>query len=435
MKKSIHAILIIFIFYFNLIYAQKWVNICPSFIPEDIYGLDGVFKNEYEGWIIGVGELPQRLYRTTDGGITWNIQMSKDSIFYSDLSFVNDNYGWMKVSKWVGPNLNYEYFLYRTNNGGIAWMPVSNPPDSAFYAITFVDSLIGFSGGTNAIYKTTDGGESWVIQDFIGEERFGIHDIYFVDKQYGWAVGGSSDFTDCGIILNTIDSGKTWQTQLPITLPLRAVCFSNRVHGCAVGLNVFGGGIVLITNDSGKNWQVIYLPSPWLNDVVLTDDSTGWVVGEYGYIGKTEDGGQTWNQVESGIDADLNRIVFVDSGNVGYIFGENNTLLKYDKYGNSVEDRLLSPNQFELHQNYPNPFNSQTVITYKLDKAYNVSVKVYDIMGREVSILVNRRQMSGSYQAVWDGKDKQGKEVGSGIYLIGLRAGSYNQVRKMTLNR
>jgi len=295
-------------------------------------------------------------------------------------------------------------------------MPVSNPPDSAFYAITFVDSLIGFSCGTNAIYKTTDGGESWIIQDFIGEEGFGIHDIYFVDKQYGWAVGGNSDFTDSGIILNTIDSGKTWQTQLPITLPLRAVCFSNRVHGCAVGLNVFGGGIVLATNDSGENWQVIYLSSPWLNDVVFTDDSTGWVIGEYGYIGYTEDGGQTWTQVESGTDADLNRIVFVDSGNIGYIFGENNTLLKYEKNGNYIENKSLSPVQFTLYQNYPNPFNTITTITFSLTEASQVKTEVYDLTGRCVAVLCDRHYPTGTYSVQFDGS-----ALASGIYILHSR--------------
>jgi len=446
MKRDLFVYLIICLFSAIQIRSQELVNICPSFIPDDIYGLDGMFKNEYEGWIIGIGELPQRLYRTTDSGKTWDIQMSRDSIFYSDLCFVNDNYGWMKVSKWIGPNSNYEYYLYRTNDGGITWNQASSPPDFAFYAITFVDSLNGYSGGRNEIFMTIDGGKTWSEQ-YIDREveeilsgdtvrydaSFSIEDLIFVDKQYGWAVGNRNDITDCGIILNTINSGRSWQIQLPETLIMKAVFFLNNLHGFAVGANVWWEGVIMVTNDGGENWQDMYLPCSWLNDVIFTDDSTGWIVGDYGFIWYTEDSGQTWTQVESGTDTDLNRVVFVYNGNVGYIFGESNTLLKYDKNGNYIENKSLSPVQFTLYQNYPNPFNTQTVIVYNMEITGDVILKIYDLNGKEVITLLNKQIYPGSHQVVWNGKDNRGNKMSSGIYFYELRTGKLRRVCKMIL--
>lgn len=302
-------------------------------------------------------------------------------------------------------------------------------------------------GGSNTIYRTTDGGKSWVAQNIDREVEqilsgdtvrydatFTIVDIFFIGDLNGWAAGNRNDVTDCGIILNTKDGGESWQIQIPETLILRAIYFSNDQHGCAVGSNVWWQGVILVTDDGGENWQDMYFPYGFFNDVVFTNDSTGWVVGDYGFIWFTDDGGQTWTQVESGTDVDLNRIVFVDNGNIGYIFGEDNTLLKYDRNGNSVEeDNFLTPSQFKLNQNYPNPFNAQTVILYNIEKTNNATLNIYDLKGKEVITLLNEKICSGSHQVAWNGKDKYGNEVSSGIYFYVLQTGLNSQVRKMIL--
>lgn len=408
MKRCVFAFVIIYLFNIIQIRSQEWVKITPTFNPKGNYNMSlGIFIDEDNGWFTET--FPGRTWLTQDGGLTWYMQIDSSAVWSYNIEFLDCNYGWI-----IGKRISdYIPFLKRTKDGGENWEMLSLPGE--FFVIDFIDSLKGFAGG-DSIYKTTDGGESWEVQKFIGEERLGIYDIYFVDEQYGWAVGGNADYTDSGIILNTIDSGKTWQTQLPITFPLNAVCFSNILHGCAVGLNVFGGGIVLTADDGGENWQTINLPSPWLNDVVFANDSTGWVVGEYGYIGYTEDGGQTWTQVESGTDADLNRIVFVDSGNVGYIFGENNTLLKYDKTVNVVGSKCFSPYQFELRQNYPNPFNPTTTITFCLPEASQVKTEVYDLTGRCVAVLCDRHYPVGTYSLQFDGT-----ALASGIYILRSR--------------
>ncbi|MDA0744994.1 MAG: right-handed parallel beta-helix repeat-containing protein [bacterium] len=88
---------------------------------------------------------------------------------------------------------------------------------------------------------------------------------------------------------------------------------------------------------------------------------------------------------------------------------------------------------FGVEQNYPNPFNPDTAIPYQLPEAGEVSLIVYNTLGQQVKVLMNERQEAGYYRAVWDGKDRLGRQVASGIYLVRLEAGTFTQVRKMVL--
>ncbi len=79
-----------------------------------------------------------------------------------------------------------------------------------------------------------------------------------------------------------------------------------------------------------------------------------------------------------------------------------------------------------LQQNYPNPFNPNTVIIYQLPVSSFAKLKVYDILGNEIAILVNERQNAGSYSVEFDASNYP-----SGIYYYKLEAGSFSEVRKM----
>ena len=85
---------------------------------------------------------------------------------------------------------------------------------------------------------------------------------------------------------------------------------------------------------------------------------------------------------------------------------------------------------FSLGQNYPNPFNPTTVISYQLPAASDVRLVVYDVLGREVAVLVNERKTPGSYEVKFDGSG-----LTSGVYLYRLTAGSFVQTRKLLLLR
>ncbi len=90
---------------------------------------------------------------------------------------------------------------------------------------------------------------------------------------------------------------------------------------------------------------------------------------------------------------------------------------------------------FRLSQNYPNPFNPTTTIRYALPKAARVELTIYNTLGQKVRTLVQKKQPAGQYQVQWDGRDKQGRAVPSGVYLYKLKAGDFVQAKKMLLVR
>ncbi len=95
----------------------------------------------------------------------------------------------------------------------------------------------------------------------------------------------------------------------------------------------------------------------------------------------------------------------------------------------SDTDRL--PKVFALQQNYPNPFNPSTQIRYDLPRAVPVTLTVYNILGRQVVTLVDELQAAGSYAVRWNGRDQQGKLVGTGVYVYRIQAGPQGALRKM----
>ncbi len=93
-----------------------------------------------------------------------------------------------------------------------------------------------------------------------------------------------------------------------------------------------------------------------------------------------------------------------------------------------IAEANTKPNCFKVYQNYPNPFNPSTVISYSLSSPAKVSIKVYDIMGTQVSTLVNQEKPSGTHQVEFDGS-----KLPSGIYYYRLAAGSFMQTKKMMM--
>lgn len=88
---------------------------------------------------------------------------------------------------------------------------------------------------------------------------------------------------------------------------------------------------------------------------------------------------------------------------------------------------------FKLLQNYPNPFNPTTRIVYAIPKSSFVKLKIYDILGRVVKTLVNRKEEAGKYSITWNGDDESGSKVSSGVYFCKIEAGKFKSVRKMVM--
>jgi hypothetical protein len=94
-----------------------------------------------------------------------------------------------------------------------------------------------------------------------------------------------------------------------------------------------------------------------------------------------------------------------------------------------VEDDIYTQsNFFNLEQNYPNPFNPTTIINYQIPELSFVTIKVYDVLGNEIEILVNEEKPYGYYEVEFNAD-----EITSGIYFYRLQAGSFVETKKMVL--
>lgn len=93
----------------------------------------------------------------------------------------------------------------------------------------------------------------------------------------------------------------------------------------------------------------------------------------------------------------------------------------------------LVPDVFSLAQNYPNPFNNATIIYYSLPEECQVQIEVINIVGQHVTTLVDKRQPAGHYNISWNGIDRNGEEVASGIYFYRIDAGRFVDSKKMIL--
>ncbi|MBU1099347.1 MAG: T9SS type A sorting domain-containing protein [Bacteroidetes bacterium] len=143
------------------------------------------------------------------------------------------------------------------------------------------------------------------------------------------------------------------------------------------------------------------------------------------------------------IDINVNRVATVSVLNAQWIGSETITFTVTDPDGNSTNNEVsftvasstgleinsnAIPIEFELTQNYPNPFNPGTVIRYGIPEQTDVTLRVYDVLGREVTTLINETQSVGYYEYEWNASDNA-----SGIYFYILDAGSFREVRKMIL--
>ncbi len=121
-------------------------------------------------------------------------------------------------------------------------------------------------------------------------------------------------------------------------------------------------------------------------------------------------------------------------------FGDNFRNLWFDNsaWPVDVEEEMTEegvPAEFSLSPNYPNPFNPQTRISYFIPEASRVRLEIFNILGQRIKTLVDEEQAAGRVEVSWDGTDKDGNDVASGVYLYKLEAGNSSQSNKMVLMR
>lgn len=354
------------------------------------------------------------VFRTTNSGSDWIFQdIGGDNLM--DVSFIDVNNGWV-----VGTYGS----IYRTTDAGTNWNLLIDWNLSYLYSITFINPNEGWAvGNKGTIIKTTNGGTNWESKS-VGN-TVTLEDIFFVDNNNGWVVGWIFPEQDSCIIFRTTDGGITYQEQYRENeTQLMGVYFTDIYNGAAVGW----GGRILRTTNGGISWFK-QASSGYYSDVCFTNLNCGWVVGLGGKLLKTTDGGINWINQPIGTSEDLWSISFIDSLN-GVIVGGHSIILRTTNGGVTFleEENLVTSKDFILSQNFPNPFNPSTKISWQAPVSGWQTLKVYDIIGKEVANLVDEYKNAGSYRVEFDGSN-----LPSGIYFYLLQAGDYVETKKMIL--
>jgi photosystem II stability/assembly factor-like uncharacterized protein len=214
-------------------------------------------------------------------------------------------------------------------------------------AVYFLDSKRGWVGGDEGfLTHTEDGGASWVEQR-IDTKRHAINDIYFANKEVGFALAGD-------MIFRSGDGGQSWQESYEITptavrgavAELYSLRFNGKKKGWVVGSLARGdtviGSVLAITRDSGATWQMLEAGTKQeLIHIDFVDDERGWIVGAGGAILHTEDAGETWKRQESGVAETLYHMDFRNSKQ-GIAVGERGTIL-ITQDGGQIWSKVSSP--------------------------------------------------------------------------------------------
>jgi hypothetical protein len=286
-----------------------------------------------------------------------------------------------------------------------------------------VDTLVGWAVGSGDIIHTTDGGASWNPQATPNIQL--LNAVDFVDPHIGLSVGLN------GVVVVTTNGGENWNLVPSGTSnSLNALDLVDRFNGYAVGTN----GTIIKTVNGGITWSLLNVQTTnYLSAVRFINQSAGWIAGDSGMVMMTTNGGQSWARQSTGSINNLFGIDFVNT-RVGWATGELGVIIATENGGGTtnvsihIEDLKLG--DCVLSQNYPNPFNNSTVIYFGTTKHEPVSIKVFDILGKEVAILLDRTIVNGGYSIPF-----YNQSLPSGIYFYQLRSGNTIITKKMLLLR
>ncbi len=136
----------------------------------------------------------------------------------------------------------------------------------------------------------------------------------------------------------------------------------------------------------------------------------------------------TWNSSKSAYDTVSSKILNPKRWSLRVLEGGTST-------GISVKDiKIITPDNYTLEQNYPNPFNPSTNIRFSLPVADKITMKIFDILGNEITTLINNQNYArGKYEVAWDGTNNFGQKVASGNYICQYKFGNFTKSIKMTL--
>ena len=374
--------------------ASTRIQYCNRLITSTIYDVWG--ESGY-GKVLAVGSSGNVL-RSVNGGNTWT-RANYSSSTWNSISMINSNTGWIAGSSGR---------TYKTVNGGASFSEIINTTTSTLYEVVFANTNTGWIfGSSGTIRRTTNAGSSWTTQTAPGITDV-IRGAHFVNQNTGWLCGNS------GKVSKTNDAGEIWTAQNSnTTATLYDIDMINATTGWMSG----SSSTLRKTINGGDNWTTLTIPYTGVTlwGVDFVDQYNGMVVGTNGRTFRTRNGGSSW-EFENNSGA-TNTSVYLTSSDTGYVCGSYGNVFKYQEsltgIGNFTNE---IPETYELHQNYPNPFNPTTTIQFGLPEKGNVTLKVYDIMGRVVSTLFNNEGLkAGIFKYTFDGS-----KLSSGVYIYSL---------------
>ena len=160
--------------------------------------------------------------------------------------------------------------------------------------------------------------------------------------------------------------------------------------------------------------------------------TTGTEEGDFTAVfsSRVKSGAETWYKLGSTVKARYIKLVLLEPVYTLYRQVVEFQVSNQSKQGavpaSETATLVEIPATFKLEQNYPNPFNAGTKIRYQLPAQVHVTIKVYDLLGREVAVLVDENQAPGVYEAAW-----RPNELASGLYFYRIVAGSFSQIQRM----
>ncbi len=420
MKKFI-VLILVFIASQNIFAQSGWVIQNPGLTNNSLY--DVSFFGSEKGWVV---DKNANLFVTSNGGTNWNFISNSypytAGTFPQALTAFGENAILLTTAE-LRPFLPPSSLILKSGNSGLSWYLVYRSDVHSIIRIYFLNSLEGwaveFGGGTvsHTVIKTTNGGSSWNSVYSSSPFTNGTSAPYFINSLTGWYLNLEIPSN----LYKTTDGGSSW-TSTVLSSVYGSLHFFNETTGF-----ICGTGLAKTTN-GGLNW-ITKLSDLDLNKVIFINDQTGWTFGASGKIWKTTNQGENWTMSVS-FNKQLISGVFVNQ-NTGWIVGSEGLILKTINGGVGITQTSSTiPDKFSLNQNYPNPFNPSTRINYELRNSNYVSLKVFDLLGKEVAQLVNEKQNAGSYAVDFNSAELN---LPSGIYFYTLNAGEFKETRKMVL--
>ncbi|MFO7526580.1 MAG: T9SS type A sorting domain-containing protein [Ignavibacteriaceae bacterium] len=310
----------------------------------------------------------------------------------------------------------------------------------------FINDSIGFISSDTTLFRTTDSGENWeAIADTLGS----FIRTYFYDESLGFLIYyeyiGAGNFT---YVYKTTDLGNTWILSNECASleycgfgKIKIINSTNAIMSRGI-VNVVPTDNLIKTTDGGNSWNSF--PSPNFafgsTDYEFLSIEHGWITTISKLIVRTTNMGSNWDTLQTPLTLDdvIKNFEFFNP-NISYgissnhIFFTNDGWVTYsivDSIVTNVDTQQSLPTQFILYQNYPNPFNPATVISYQLSVSGNVTLIVYDLLGRETSTLIDEYKPAGRYEVEFNATG-----LSSGVYYYKLIYGDKIETKKMILLR